>query len=96
MALRDARAETWASRIEASYYDHSHFNRDAQEFLGMSPSEFLRLPKPLNDASARLRTQILGAPAQALLQPRLTEPARAPKGSPGRLSDGDSVRPLDS
>lgn len=96
MALRDAGAETWASRIETSYYDHSHFNRDAQEFLGMSPSEFLRLPKPLNDASARLRTQILGAPAQALLQPRLTEPARAPKGSPGRLSDGDSVRPLDT
>ena len=96
MALRGASTENWASRIESSYYDHSHFNRDAQEFLGMSPGEFLRLPKPLNDASARLRTQILGAPAQALLQPRLTEPARAPKGSPGRLSDGDSVRPLDT
>ena len=96
MALRGASTENWASRIESSYYDHSHFNRDAQEFLGMSPSEFLRLPKPLNDASARLRTQILGAPAQALLQPRLTEPARAPKGSPGRPFDVDSVRPLDS
>jgi methylphosphotriester-DNA--protein-cysteine methyltransferase len=72
MALREAGAKTWASRIESSYYDHSHFNRDAQEFLGMSPGEFLRLPKPLNDASARLRTQILGAPAQALLQPGLT------------------------
>jgi AraC-like DNA-binding protein len=75
MALRDAGAKTWASRIETSYYDHSHFNRDAQEFLGMSPGEFLRLPKPLNDASARLRTQILGAPAQALLQPGLTRKA---------------------
>lgn len=72
MALRDAGPDTWASRIESSYYDHSHFNRDAQEFLGMSPGEFLRMPKPLNDASARLRTKILGAPAQALLQPRLT------------------------
>ena len=72
MAIRDATAETWSSRIEASYYDHSHFNRDAQEFLGMSPGEFLRLPKPLKDASARLRMKILGAPAQALLQPRLT------------------------
>jgi AraC-like DNA-binding protein len=72
MALRGASAETWASRIESSYYDHSHFNRDAQEFLGMSPGAFLRLPKPLNEASARLRTQILGAPAQALLTPGLT------------------------
>lgn len=72
MALRDDMSETWASRIEPSYYDHSHFNRDAQEFLGMSPGEFLRMPKPLNEASARLRTRILGAPAQALLQPRLT------------------------
>lgn len=96
MSLREADAEPWAALIESSYYDHSHFNRDAQEFLGMAPGEFLRLPKPLNDASARLRAQILGAPAQALLQPRLTEPARAPKGSPGRLSDGDSVRPLDT
>ncbi|HEU4970068.1 MAG TPA: helix-turn-helix domain-containing protein [Sphingomonas sp.] len=75
MALREAGANTWASRIESSYYDHSHFNRDAQEFLGMSPGEFLRLPKPLNDASARLRTQILGAPAQALLTPGLTRKA---------------------
>ncbi|MBA2918614.1 helix-turn-helix domain-containing protein [Sphingomonas sp. MAH-20] len=96
MALRGASASTWASRIESSYYDHSHFNRDAQEFLGMSPGEFMRLPKPLNDASARLRMQILGAPAQALLHPRLTEPARASKGSAGRHTDGDSVRPLDS
>ncbi|HYZ47919.1 MAG TPA: helix-turn-helix domain-containing protein [Sphingomonas sp.] len=73
MALRDAPTESWALRIESSYYDHSHFNRDAQEFLGMSPTEFMRLPKPLNDASARLRTRILGAPMQALHQPlRLT------------------------
>lgn len=63
---------TWSARIESSYYDHSHFNRDAQEFLGMSPGAFLRLPKPLNEASARLRAQILGAPAQALHPPRLT------------------------
>ena len=95
MALREAPTESWSSRIESSYYDHSHFNRDAQEFLGLSPGEFLRLPKPLNEASARLRTKILGAPAQALLQPRLTEPAQAPKGSPGRHMHGDSVRPLD-
>lgn len=72
LALRDAPSESWASRIESSYYDHSHFNRDAQEFLGMSPGEFLRMAKPLNDASARLRARILGQPAQALLTPRLT------------------------
>jgi hypothetical protein len=72
MAIAGAPDETWSSLIEASYCDHSHFNRDSQEFLGMSPGEFLRMPKPMNEASARLRTRILGAPAQALLQPRLT------------------------
>ncbi|NNM76612.1 AraC family transcriptional regulator [Sphingomonas sp. ID1715] len=72
MAVAQANGERWADRIEGSYYDHSHFNRDAQEFLGMAPGDFLRLPKPINEASARLRTKILGAPAQALLQPRLT------------------------
>lgn len=95
MALKDGAAEPWAARIESSYYDHSHFNRDAQEFLGMAPREFLRLPKPLNEASLQLRAKILGAPAQALHQPRLTEPASAPKGAAGRLPNGDSVRPLD-
>jgi AraC-like DNA-binding protein len=70
--LAETEGQAWSSRIESSYYDHSHFNRDAIEFLGMSPGEFLRLPKPMWEASARLRTELLGAPAQALLQPRLT------------------------
>lgn len=69
LALRDHSGEPWSARISQTYYDHSHFVRDSREFLGMAPGEFLRLSKPMNDASTRLRDQILGAPAQALLGP---------------------------
>ena len=66
MLLRDTGDQPWAARIGSDYYDCSHFVRDAHEFLGMSPRDFLALPKPMNDASTRLRAEILGAPAQAL------------------------------
>lgn len=56
----------WSARIALEYCDQSHFARDSRDFLGMPPGQFLRLPKPMNDASTRLRAQILGAPAQAL------------------------------
>lgn len=66
MQLRHAGDQPWAAQIGSDYYDYSHFVRDSHEFLGMSPREFLALPKPMNDASTRLRAEILGAPAQAL------------------------------
>ncbi len=59
-----------SARISAGYHDHSHFIRDAHEFLGMSPREFLKMRRPMNAASMTKRTAVLGAPAQALLKPR--------------------------
>ncbi len=57
----------WAPLVaEAGYHDQSHFVRDCQLFLGMSMSAFARRPKPLFEASIRLRAAVLGAPAQAL------------------------------
>jgi len=55
--------------IEPSYYDYPHFLRDSRLFLGMAPGRFRRLPKPLMEASIRLRAAVLGAPAQALFDP---------------------------
>lgn len=52
--------------IDPGYTDYSHFVRDAHDFLGMAPGAFLKLDVPLFIQSARLRDQVLGAPAQAL------------------------------
>jgi AraC-like DNA-binding protein len=69
MVLREPSGAKWSDRIGEGYYDQSHFIRDAHEFLGMAPREFLRLKKPMNDASTQRRGEVLGAPAQALHRP---------------------------
>ena len=57
-----------ATAIDSGYTDYSHFVRDAQLFLGMSPQAFLKLDTPLLRQSLALRTSVLGAPAQALAE----------------------------
>ena len=52
--------------IDPAYTDHSHFIRDAHDFLGMSPQAFLEIDMPLLKDSLKLRTSVLGTPAQAL------------------------------
>lgn len=59
----------WVDVLDVGYHDQSHFIRDAHEFLGMAPGDFLRMPRPINAASTRLRRAMLGAPAQALHRP---------------------------
>jgi len=59
----------WVNVLDLGYHDQSHFIRDAHEFLGMAPGDFLRMPRPINAASTRLRRAMLGAPAQALHRP---------------------------
>lgn len=58
-----ARAEAIAA---AGYWDRSHFVRDCQSFLGMPLRDFLRLSKPIANASLELRARTLGAPVQGL------------------------------
>ena len=65
-AVRAASPATRAAAIDPGYTDYPHFVRDAHEFLGMSPQAFLKLDNPLFVQSARLRSEVLGAPAQAL------------------------------
>ncbi|MEO5493758.1 MAG: helix-turn-helix domain-containing protein [Sphingomonas sp.] len=59
----------WVDVLGLGYHDQSHFIRDAHEFLGMAPGDFLCMPRPINAASTRLRRAMLGAPAQALHRP---------------------------
>ena len=42
--------------IDPAYTDHSHFIRDAHDFLGMSPQAFLEIDMPLLKDSLKLRT----------------------------------------
>lgn len=56
----------WSQLIDSSYYDQSHFIRDAQEFLGCSPGDFLRHERPMTLLSMRRRAEILGAPFMSL------------------------------
>lgn len=61
-------AETDPARmiIAPDYVDHSHFIREAHEFLGMTPGQFATLHKPFLSASLAARPQVLGASTQAL------------------------------
>jgi AraC-like DNA-binding protein len=65
-AIRTLPPAARASGIDPAYSDYSHFVRDAQDFLGMSPKAFLEMDNPLLKQSLALRDAVLGAPAQAL------------------------------
>lgn len=67
--LEEEPEANWVDVLDIGYHDQSHFIHDSHEFLGMAPGDFLRLPRPINAASTRLRRAMLGAPAQALHRP---------------------------
>lgn len=52
--------------IDQSYFDASHFLRDAYTFLGTTPRRFLQQPHAFLAGSVRARAAVLGAPTQAL------------------------------
>lgn len=54
------------SLISRSYFDVSHFLRDADEFLGTTPRRFMTQQTPYLRQILRARTAVLGEPAQAL------------------------------
>ena len=67
--IEENQQANWVDVLDIGYHDQSHFIRDAHEFLGMAPGDFLRMPRPINAASTRVRRAMLGAPAQALHRP---------------------------
>jgi AraC-like DNA-binding protein len=69
MPLRDHDSRPLAERIGVDYADYAHFARDCRAFLGMSPTAFVAMPRPISDASTVERSLKLGAPAQALHLP---------------------------
>jgi AraC-like DNA-binding protein len=59
----------WIGTLDAHYHDQSHFVRDFRHFMGMSPSAYARLDKPLLAAAARARMAIAGEAVQVLHRP---------------------------
>ncbi|MFN3991034.1 MAG: helix-turn-helix domain-containing protein [Erythrobacter sp.] len=59
----------WLGALDCHYHDQSHFVRDFKRFMGMSPSAYAKLEKPLLAAAMRARMEIAGAAVQALHQP---------------------------
>jgi AraC-like DNA-binding protein len=59
----------WIGTIDSQYHDQSHFVRDFRRFMGMSPSDYARRPKPLLVAAAQARAALLGEAVQGLHPP---------------------------
>lgn len=59
----------WLGAIDCHYHDQSHFVRDFKRFMGMSPSAYAKLEKPLLVAAARARMEAAGAAVQGLHDP---------------------------
>lgn len=52
--------------LPPGYFDASHFNRDGQRFLGMTPKRFAKLDLPYLRAALRARMLVCGSPTPAL------------------------------
>ena len=59
----------WLSTLDYQYHDQAHFVRDFRRFMGMSPSSYAKLEKPLLIAAARARMEIAGEAVQGLHEP---------------------------
>ena len=59
----------WLSTLDFQYHDQAHFVRDFKRFMGMSPSAYAKLDKPLLVAAARARMAIAGEAVQGLHDP---------------------------
>ena len=63
----------WSAALDDQYFDQAHFNRDFQEFMGMSPRQYLSMPRPISTASTLARAHHVGHPLQALQGPGLSD-----------------------
>lgn len=59
----------WLSTLDWQYHDQPHFVCDFRRFMGMSPTAYAKLEKPLLVAAARARMEIAGQAVQGLHNP---------------------------
>ncbi|MEM6475993.1 MAG: helix-turn-helix domain-containing protein [Pseudomonadota bacterium] len=60
---------TWLSTLDYQYHDQAHFVRDFKRFMGMAPSAYSKLEKPLLVAAAQARMATAGQAMQVLHDP---------------------------
>ncbi len=63
----------WLSTLDYQYHDQAHFVRDFKRFMGMSPSAYAKLDKPILVAAAQARMAIAGEAMQGLHDPAAKE-----------------------
>lgn len=59
----------WLNTLDQQYHDQAHFVRDFKRFMGMSPSAYGKIDKPILMAAAKARMAIAGQAVQALHDP---------------------------
>jgi Helix-turn-helix domain len=59
----------WSAALDDQYFDQAHFSRDFQEFMGMTPSQYLAMPRPISIPATLARAAQVGHPLQALQGP---------------------------
>lgn len=62
--------EEWSDFLDPQYVDQSHMIRDFQRFLGLAPSHYFALERPMLEAATRGRAELFGQPLQGLHPPK--------------------------
>lgn len=66
LAIYGRESGDWSNLIDASYFDQSHFIKDSWDYLGCSPTDFLKHERPMTILSMKRRAEVLGAPMMSL------------------------------
>ena len=59
----------WSDAMDGQYFDQAHFNREFHQFIGMSPRQYLAMPRTTSIASSRSRAEHVGQLLQLLQVP---------------------------